>query len=231
MTTKLNLKFPGNIAICGSTMSGKTYLTKRLIREQLLNEMDYIVILSPTTTLSGDFDEYNATPKNHNPTPGHPSIYKASNNFRKVISELVEGNTRLKEDKEIPRKEIPNIALILDDMVGHSLLKFNGFVDKLSTKSRHLNISIIVLAQRITAIPRTFRLNCKYTILFNITNFTELERFVQECVPKNLRTKLNDHIPDIYDTPYNFIVCHNFATKISERMKVNGITPIQEYLT
>jgi len=227
---KLPLEFPGNVAICGATMSGKTHLTKRIMREHLLPKFDYIVILSPTVDLSGDWDEFKVTLKNHDPTPGNPTIYKSSKGFRKTISELVEGNTRLKEDKNVPRKEIPNIALILDDMVGNPLLKFNGYIDKLSTKSRHLNISIFILSQRISAVPRTYRLNTKYTILFNAVNMSELERFTEECCPRKYRKLLPSKIPDIYNTPYNFILCHNFATKVSERMYVNGITPIQQYL-
>lgn len=222
----IQLELPANICICASTMGGKTHLTKRLINEQLLKQLDALVILSPTLDLSGDWNEYK---EQHDLRYGKIiQKFSKKSEFPTIISEILEQNEGI--IKNLGRSEAPNVVIVVDDCIGHSMLRPNRLLDNLSTRSRHLKVSLIVLSQKITAIPRIFRLNCRYFIMFQAVNFSEMERFIEELASKSIRRPLRDKINEIYNEPFNFILVQCFANKIRERMYLNGKTNIYDLI-
>lgn len=222
----IQLEIPANICICASTMGGKTYLTKRLINEQLMKQLDALVILSPTLDLSGDWDEYK---ENHDMKYGKIiQKFSKKSEFPTIITEILEQNEAI--IKSMNKSEAPSVVIVVDDCVGHPMLRPNKLLDNLSTRSRHLKVSLIVLSQKITAIPRIFRLNCRYFIMFQAVNFSEMERFIEELASKSIRKPLRDKINEIYNEPYNFILVQCFANKIRERMYLNGKTNIYDLI-
>jgi len=226
MTDITKIKLPCNISIAGNTMCGKTHLLKKLLREQLIPQLEYLIILAPTCAISDDYLEFQ-----ENTIPERGLVvqkFEDPSMFKNIISEIVESQDHLL--RNYPKKRIPSIMIILDDCVGLPILQFKGIIDKLSTASRHYNISLVVLVQRITALPRTFRLNTKFMILFNCSNFTELERYIEEYVPKKYKKLINDHMEEIFNVPYNYIFTANFATRIKDRLWLNGKDNIVEQL-
>lgn len=224
--THKDITLPCNISICGSTQSGKTYLTKKILKEQLLSQVDALIILSPTLDLSGDWDEFQ---ENDDMSKGK-LIKKFSNKseFEGIINEILQQNESL--IKNFSKKDAPDVLIILDDCVGLSLMRPNKLLDNLSTRSRHLKVSIMVLAQKITAIPRIFRLNCKYFHVFQMTQFSELERFLEELCSKSIRKQVREHINQIYNQAYNYILVQCFENKVRERMYLNGETNIYDMM-
>lgn len=215
-----------NMVVSGATQSGKTYLTKQLLKHQLLKLFDYIIILSPTGNISHDWDEPYLK-ENHNPKKGKV-IQKFESDFQAVIQEVIATKKKLLQHH--PRHKVPDTLIILDDLAGDKILRLGGFLDKISVSTRHYNVSMMILVQKITAVPRTFRVNTKYMVLFNATNFSELERFVVEYVPKRFQKILYSHIEEIFNEPYNFIFCNNFATQVKNRLYLNGIDNLYELL-
>lgn len=225
---KYQIELPCNIAIYGATRTGKTYLTKKLLREQLLAQIDVLIILSTTSDLSGDFDEFK-----DNTNPDHGLVvqkFNAPELFPRVINEVVQQSEGLHKNHYVKKKDIPRTLIILDDCIGLNVLRYRGLVDKLSTRNRHLQISFLVLCQRITGVPRTFRVNTRVVILFNTPNLTELERLLEEYTPKRYRMLVRDSLPTIFDTSYNFILVDTFSTRQRERLYLNGDSLLLDYL-
>lgn len=215
---------PANIIITGATKSGKTYLTTKLIREQLKKQLDYLIIFSPTIKLSGDFEEFKET--SNNDDKNGLIVKKYHKNFSNHINEIIKNQEEL---FNLHKKEmIPNIMFVLDDMVNDPTLKYRGIIDILSTKSRHLNISIMVLVQRLSAVPKTFRLNAKYVFFFSSVNFKELETILEQYSSKKYAKTIKSIIEDIFNKPYSFIMAENFNPIMKERLWLNGKKKIIE---
>lgn len=226
---KYSIELPCNIAIYGATKSGKTYLTMKLLHEQLLKQIDVLIILSTTSDISGDFSEF----KENTDSDNGIVIQKFNQQelFPRVINEVVQQSEGLHKNPYVKKSDIPRTLIILDDCLGLPILRYKGLVDRLSTRNRHLKISFMVLCQRITAVPRTFRVNTRVVILFNTPNLTELERLLEEYTPKRYRMLVRNALPTIFDVPYNFILVDTFATKQRERLYLNGNVLLLDYLS
>ena len=181
-----------------------------------MDQTDYLIILSPTCDISSDWDEF---PEQSDPKRGLV-VQKFNDDFKNVINEMIESQKRLLQ--HYPLKNIPSVVMIIDDCLGTSILRLGGLLDKFSVSSRHYNMSMFVLVQKIVGCPRTFRLNSAYCILFNCANYTELERFLSEFVPKKHKKLLENNLEEIYNQDYNFILTKNFERKLSNRLWLNG---------
>ena len=211
-----NLTLPATIICTGATMCGKTHLTKRILNEQFMEQIDYLLILSPTVNVSNDWDEF---PENHNRKNG-VVIKKYESGFSPIIREVIDDQKTLL--KTIEKSRIPNIMLIIDDCVGEKIMNLRGILDKFSTRSRHWKVSMIILSQKLSAVPRTVRLNTRYCILFSAVNYGELEKYIAEYVPSAMKKTLMKHLGEIYDKPYNFILTDNFEQRLTQRLWLNG---------
>ncbi len=215
---KYKFKLPCNVIISGSTKSGKSYLTTNLLRDQLIPQVDYLIIFSPTIKIGNDYQEF----KENDDEEKGVVIKKFSENFREIFDEVVVSQKHILEQHKNNVEEIPSILFIFDDMLGDPMLRLGGKLDKFSSRSRHYNISMFILVQKITAIPRTLRLNTANTILFNCANYSELERFLEEYCPKKYKKTLQNHLEEIYNQDYNFILTQNFCRKLKDRLLLNG---------
>lgn len=213
----MDITLPTNVIVSGSTRSGKTYRVREMLESNLMRQADYVIVFAPTAEYSGDWGET----KNDDPKEGKVyMVFSTVEDFKPALQEIVDQQQKLvrRHGADMKSKILPQVLVILDDCLGLSILRLRGPIDKLSTRSRHLHISLFVLVQKITAVPRTMRLNSEYLILFNMTNFSELERFLQEYVPKRMQKSFAAHIEDIFNTPFAFIVCHNYATQVMNRL-------------
>lgn len=218
-----DLSLPCTLVVCGATASGKSHLVDKLLRTQFAPQSDYLYFLSPTLHLTKDYasfpDNGESVRRFHDPSV-----------FKRVVDETVEQCERIRSSSAVDPKDYPLITIVIDDCVGLPILRFRGYVDALSTKSRHLGISLIILVQRHSACPRTLRLNARYFIAFNQCNLSELERFVHELVPKTLQKPMRGMISEIYNEPYSFILVNCFANRIRDRMWLNGMEPLYDLL-
>lgn len=201
------IEVPFNMVLVGQTHSGKTTLAKKLITN-LKKEFDYIYIFCPTGELSQDWIE-------------QEHLFTSPKEYGSKVKELFEQQKRIK--LEYGKKRTPQILLVFDDCLTENILRFNSDLDKKSISTRHYNISVMVLSQRIAGIGRTFRLNSAYFILFNMFNYSELERFLDEFVPRKYKKQLEQQLESIFSEPYNFIFSNNRSTNLNERLYKNGI--------
>lgn len=218
----LEIEKPFTMIIAGHTMCGKTHLMKDILKK-VFNDFDAIFILSKTLNLNGDFNEFEENFDISEP----PLLYKYDNNFKQVTQKIVDEAEKLVlKDKD----DAPDILIIYEDQANTSLTQFKGILDTFSLLSRHYKISMIVTTQRITAIGKTIRLNAKYFILFNCSNFSELEKFVEENVSKFTRKRLYRAIDEIFHKKYSYIFVKNFHPIPNERLLINGKVPMNDFL-
>lgn len=192
----------------GATNSGKTTLLKKLIFCQFEHKMDFILVLSSTNHLSGDFEMFEETER----------FKVETTNFEKHIKDVCE-----QQESSILRKgqkKTPQVMIICDDTLGESMMNYKGALDKLATKSRHLNISLVVLIQEMRMCPPVYRHNCRYIFAYSCVNFKALEQFLEEFCPKTVRRTFPKHVAKIYAEPYTFVFCQCFNSNPEERLWV-----------
>ena len=209
------LTFPANVILAGATKSGKTYLTKQIINDHLIPTQDYIIVISPTASVSSDFEEFDQKYTNF-------QVHTEPEKFMAVVSETIGGMKKLSELYKKQKSRVPFVTLIVDDCLGLNILKRGGLLDKISVSSRHFRLSIFLLVQKLTAVPRTFRLNSRYVFFFNATNFKELESVLEEYTPRAYKKKLLKYIEMIFNIPHTFIMSDNFENKLRNRLWLNG---------
>lgn len=219
----MKLETPFNTLIAGSTQTGKSFLARKLLREGLMDEHDRVIICSPTAGISGDWDEFQ-TKKNKEKL----SIFTEPDQFVPVVQELINDTHKLAE--LYGKKRLPKVLLLIDDCLGHPVLRRDGPLDRFTTASRHFKVSIWVLIQKITGIPRTMRCNTRYGIFFSATNFGEVERLLSEYVVQGQRREFVQKLEAIYDVKYNFVLTDNYEPRLSKRIRVNGEKYLHEVL-
>ena len=201
-------------------MSGKTFRLKKLLHEQLMEQLDYLFVFSPTLKLSSDWEEFKPTDQYDSDVKKQIVHFEKPDEFEDHIKEIFR-QQRMTIDG-FGKKKAPSILLIVDDCINERVLRPRGYIDRMSVSMRHYNISCCILAQRIAAIPRTTRINSKYVILFSSSNFSEMERFLLEFTPKNAHKDFRRDVEEIFDNEFNFILCMCFEPKLRQRLWLNG---------
>lgn len=102
------------------------------------------------------------------------------------------------------KKSCSPILIILDDVIGELDAKRKEFLKKSYFGLRHFKGSIILLSQQYKAIPKSVRMNCSDTILFEVANENELKDITEE---QNIQ---KDKFINIYEfatqvQPYSFL--------------------------
>jgi len=81
---------------------------------------------------------------------------------------------------------------------------------------------MVIMSQRVNAIPRQLRLNAGYFIAFTVSGYSELERIMTEYVSKKYHKQFQDKMIEIFTTPFNHLFVDNFERDITKRMFKNG---------
>jgi len=217
----MNITLPANILLAGATMSGKSHFTNKTLLPALKGQFDVLIICSPTLDVNGDYDHI---------TDDQKTVFKISENIPEAISELIHSQQKLfksMNQKMITKDQIPRILVILDDCLGNKIFDDRGILSKFAIKSRHYRMSFICMTQRIAGISRQYRVNSAYVFLFSVMNFTEIERFILEMVPKKFQKGFQEKLIDIYSTKYNFVFVNSREQSIKKRIFKNGTDLIE----
>lgn len=232
-TAPLELTPPFVITISASRGSGKSTLIRRMLDENLQKQFHYIVFVSPTLDLNDDYKSIDKgyclkLPKPPKPPSGVPlggrpppeQIVRISNtvDFDRAIKEIMATQTDIV--KEHGKKKTPQVLIIADDVIDSKILRFGGNLDKIAERGRHMNISLIISTQRITSVSRSIRLNSDFFIVFRPWNYTEVERWLSEFIPRKKRAMFEEWLNSVFTEPYMFLVVNNRTKSIDERFYV-----------
>lgn len=183
--------------------SGKTYLINKLLRNVWRKEFDYIVIVSPTLEYQ---DEYPI--ESYVDADKRMKIYSG---FDTVIPQLIEDQKRTQAlVKENPKeyKEVHTL-MIFDDCIDSNLFKHasrQNVCDQLGERGRHFNMSVVITSQYMTAVSPSLRRQAEALYIFAPLNYAEVDKTLDEYVPKKWRTEFRDRLEQAFEEQYAFLL-------------------------
>lgn len=191
---------------CAPRRSGKTYLMEKILEHSdLLNRYDAIIIASPTLKYKDVFPiekKFKGV------------CIKLKSNFKEQIDNLmseVEYNNMLHHEK--PQEYEPYHTLfILDDIIDSKIAAFNNnnnVTDLIAERGRHLNTSLWLSTQYMSAASPSVRRNASYIFLWAPKNFADIERTLQEYVPKEARKEFLSLITRAFVRKFAFVMINN----------------------
>jgi hypothetical protein len=135
-----------------------------------------------------------------------------------VINEIMEESKGLIKSHK-GKKKYP-ILLILDDAITD--INRNGILNKVFTKGRHYNLSILVSTQQAHLCTPTMRLNCSHKVIFpQKLNDMELKA-LSELLPIDKKLFL-EMVDDIRKSePYSFLLVDLTAPNAEKMFLKNG---------
>jgi predicted NodU family carbamoyl transferase len=96
-----------------------------------------------------------------------------------------------------------------------------------------MNLSVIVSAQRISAISRGIRTNSDYFVIFNPFSIGELEQFIEQFVAKSQRKEFMQLVMNVFETKHQFIMVdnteparHKLKTSKAQDFIKGNVTPL-----
>jgi len=206
------------LSIASPRGSGKTTLVTKLIKETYKNVFHYIVFMSASLDVNGDYLDITNDYLKGKQKPDKEYIYRLSDTseFHTIIEEIIDSNTSIKKDKEY---ECPSVLVVCDDAVDSRILQSKQLL-KIASRGRHINISLIISTQYITSIARAIRVNSTGFIVFKPFSYTETERFMEEFIQRKYKRCMDDLMSEVFDEPYAFFFINNENKKASERVYV-----------
>lgn len=132
-------------------------------------------------------------------------------------------NSIIREQKDLVetygKKKSSPILIILDDVVGELDAKRKEFLKRAYFGLRHYNGSIILLAQQYKMIPKSARMNCSDTVLFEVANENELRDITEEQnIEKNRFLNIYDYATQV--EPYSFLcIRHKHAKRTRYQLR------------
>ena len=170
-----NIKIPFIISIIGPKRTGKTTFLKKWLNTALLKKFRYIILLSPTAKLSGDFEELADNDTVHFIMKSDPS--KFADTSKALFDRLEQLKTR--------EGRAPPTLLILDDCGTDAIMNQNSILDKYCIRHRHSELSILAVGHSLRGtcgLPKSFRSQMDMAILFNPNSMSELETIFKEVL-------------------------------------------------
>lgn len=213
--------------------AGKSFLVEKLLRtKEIQDKYDHIIIMSPSVDFNDDYDEFRDNPKfsitTQIDTVTLDNLYEKMAEAKRKVKARERQRRRnpsvdiFEEDNELEELLMPNILLILDDAIDSGVMQFLGVLDKFAERGRHFNASMIGIAQRISAISRSVRLNADYFIIFSPFSMGEFEKFIEEFVSRDKRKELRERVDEIFSKKYEFILVDNTETDPAHKLKTSN---------
>lgn len=195
-----------SLLISGSSGSGKTQVLKKIL-DSCEKKYDYIVVLCPSLEFSGDYKNYETNDK-----------YTMFNEYdQDVITEIMETQSDI--IRRHGKDRCPKVMIILDDCL--EFVKKHSLTEKLFFKGRHINISPIVLVQKLRGVSTILRVNTRYAIFFRAGNSSEIEAFLETYTGKRERKIIDEQLREWFKQLYSFLFC-DFKTQNFENRYMLG---------
>ena len=197
-------KYPFSMMISGRSGGGKTSLMVNLLTKENMykNFFHVILVFSPT---AGEFDD---TYKN---------LKLPKENFIADFNGETLNNIIELRKKQIKNKGIEYVAknsrmlIILDDVIANRSFLESPEALKMFALLRHYLVSVIVMIQSYTKLPRALRLNCNAVMVFPSLS-SETEILKEEIRPPGITKKDFQKVIE-YCTKgrYDFLYINNHA--------------------
>lgn len=198
------------MTICAPRNSGKTYFVRTLLESKMLSGFDYRIVFSPSLDLNHDYDNVDV----------HRCSDVTTENIEQVFKDCVKAKKIANDEPKEYRA--PKVLIILDDCIDSGVLSFRGVADKLAERGRHADLSVIICAQRISAVSRSIRLNSDYFVIFRPYSIQEFQQYVEQFISKNKRKAVTEQILDVFDEKYMFIIVDNTERSFKKRFKASS---------
>jgi hypothetical protein len=172
-TAHLLFPHPFRMIICGCSGSGKSFLAMQFVLNSkwfyhdAKSFWDQIVIMTPTALSDAIY-------KNLNDKRVKDKVFLTDKLDEELLDQLLET-----KDKK-PR------LVIIDDFSAH-LKGSEKIINDMYFRSRHNNISIMLLGQSYKSFPKNCRLNTTDIFIFSFNNKKEMKIIAEEQSSKNLR--------------------------------------------
>lgn len=186
---------PSLTIIHGLKGSGKTHLLKFLLfRESQAERIDYVILFSPTSY------QYKMIPEKYKK--------EFSEQYLEKLMKKHESNKKLKG------------LLVFDDCLGSVNFASKGF-SSFMFKHRHFRISVIILAQQILNVSKSYLMNADFIFLFRFNNRDNAEEiyrcYFSECF-EGFR-EFKEYWYKQFDQPYKFVFVSMNQYDLSKRYK------------
>ena len=204
--------------------SGKSYMLVKVIKPILSRYEDVHVMCQSLDSNSDyasfmvdpDIPEYLLTKKQKMLRKKftfnkHPS----SSSIQAIMDEMEEEKCtqvvaeRFNTRKKRKIKKCKQVLIILDDCLDTGLLNRQGILDTLAERGRHMNISVIITTQVLRKLSLNVRTNSEYMFFFSPFSYSEMEKYLEEFVPRELVKYSRKKFIDIFKTDYQFILVRN----------------------
>lgn len=209
------IRSPFIMTVTGPKRTGKTTFIRDLVKQNLSKEFRYIIVMSATCDLSGDFDFVKEIPA------ARYSIVDSS--FTDKCAAILE-KLEAKQRNGMQQKTL----LILDDLATDPILNPKSILDSYCIRHRHVGLSIIVVGHALRGtcgLPKALRSQIDYNIIFNPASMTEMETILKEALMNNDLREAKNKIKEVFSVPYNFIM-YEPAKPYYEKMMINAKTPL-----
>ena len=159
---EFEFKVPLSAVVCSRRNSGKTHMIKHIINHLFVSKLiDYVIIYSETAKISRDFSDL------------------VDDNV--LMDQFTEQSINKIINYQIKTKKKKQCLIVLDDTISCMGYKFMKEIDRLFSKARHWNISIVLISQYIKQVVSSIvRSNIDY-LLYSVNTHTVLD-FIYDIV-------------------------------------------------
>lgn len=206
-------RFPFSIMFSGRSGSGKSNLLMNLLTKKCMyaGYFHYTIVYSPT---ANKYDDMYAVLK----LPKENFVEKFG---KEELESLIESRKKLITKKGIKWvSKNSRVLIILDDIIANRAFLESQTALTLFALLRHYLVSVVVLMQSYTKLPRALRLNCNGLFVFPASQ-SEVEVLKDEICPAGIKKKeFEKVIEHATGEDYSFLYINNHAKK-GERVRKN----------
>lgn len=144
------------------------------------------------------------------------SVHEDLNDVQMLLNRQSE---LFRECENDPLLNPPRILIILDDCINDGIMReMTGLVTKVATIGRHFKISMIVITQQFKKVQKAFRLNSDIILLFTPFAISEVEEFLEQFFPRQLRKVAVKIFLRIFQVPRFCVLIRNHEPRWTKRL-------------
>jgi len=216
-------KFPFSFMLSGRSGSGKTNLLMNILTNKDLyaSYFHYTIVFSPTAGTTDDSYKVLNLPKEN-----------FKEDFGKEdLDQIIEVRKKQIEEKGIEWvAKNSRMLIIMDDVIANRSFLESAMALKMFALLRHYLVSVIVLMQSYTKLPRALRLNVNALAVFPCSQ-SEVERLIDEVCPSGIKKRDFEKVIDYCTSDkYSFLYINNHADRDKRiRKNLDEIVDLEKY--